>query len=72
MNKNATVDSYFRIDNSRITINYYLFIENKVKGTIQYINSFVKVLEEKNQYNDLKLLKGTFLKLFQIYFMHIE
>lgn len=63
VNKNATVDSYFRIDNSRITTNYYLFIENKVKGTIQYINSFVKVLEEKNQYNDLKLLKGTFFKV---------
>ena len=60
VNKNATVDSYFRIDSSRITINYFSFIENKVKGAIQFINSFVKVLEEKKQYNDLKLLKGTF------------
>lgn len=63
ININSEIDSYFRINSSRITTNYYSFIENKVKGTIQYINNFTKVLENKNQHNEVKLLKGTFFTM---------
>ena len=63
INNDSNVDAYFRINDSRITINYSLFIENKVKGTIQYINNFKKVLENKNQYKEVKLLKATFFTM---------
>ena len=63
INNDSNVDAYFRINESRITINYSSFIENKVKGTIQYINNFKKVLENKNQYKEVKLLKATFFTM---------
>jgi glycosyltransferase involved in cell wall biosynthesis len=53
-------DCHYRIDEKRFSIDYYSYLERKIDGSIIYIDTFLELLQDLNQKQMTKYLKGTF------------
>ena len=56
---NSDIDSYFRIDENRISTSHRVFLEKKIMGVTRYVNDFLKVLKIRGV-NNIKYLKGPY------------
>jgi glycosyltransferase involved in cell wall biosynthesis len=56
---NSDIDSYFRIDENRISTSHRVFLEKKIMGVTRYVNDFLKILKIRGV-NNIKYLKGPY------------